>query len=493
MSWHASVLALAPISVSAVAPASADALPRSAKRSVAPERRASLGAIALFSVVALAPLPYGSNTPSALAIMALGIGAGLGCCSTRALRLPHLALLSAIAILALASGAVVALQSLPGSWGASAIWRDLSTTLPVDAPAIRSVVRGQPVIAAGNLACCLGALTLGLVVGAEGRSARRLIDVFAWSGLAYAAYGVLSDLADPTTLLFRERENYVGAVLGPFVNRNTAATYFACTATVWASILTDALVEGERSRRILLGLGSATAVCVTALLMTNSRAGVLLGVGAITSGVAYLARDHLLALSPRLRVAAGGLTAALSLTVLAGGVTGQRLQALGFADEGRLSVYQAVLRLVRDYPWLGTGLGTFAWIYPTYRSPAPGMRNLWDKAHSTPLELAAELGLPLAILIGIAALGAFAILVHGLRTRRRDRIVPMAGAWCFGIAVLHSCVDFSLQIPGVAIVVMALLGAGLAQSFSTRRWAVKDPKSRPADDLGGDSAPSSVR
>ena len=33
------------------------------------------------------------------------------------------------------------------------------------------------------------------------------------------------------------------------------------------------------------------------------------------------------------------------------------------------------------------------------------------------------------------------------------------------LALAHSLIDFSLQIPGYAIVVFALLGAGLAQSF----------------------------
>jgi hypothetical protein len=35
--------------------------------------------------------------------------------------------------------------------------------------------------------------------------------------------------------------------------------------------------------------------------------------------------------------------------------------------------------------------------------------------------------------------------------------------------VLHSMVDFSLQIPGYAIVIYTLFGAGLCQSFRTAR------------------------
>jgi hypothetical protein len=82
------------------------------------------------------------------------------------------------------------------------------------------------------------------------------------------------------------------------------------------------------------------------------------------------------------------------------------------------------------------------------------------------LELAADLGLPLAGLIGLAWLVVLIMLIQGVRTRRSDRIVP-AGALAVAILSLaHSFIDFSMQIPGHAIVVFALVGAGLAQSFS---------------------------
>ena len=61
---------------------------------------------------------------------------------------------------------------------------------------------------------------------------------------------------------------------------------------------------------------------------------------------------------------------------------------------------------------------------------------------------------------------------HALHTQNRYYVrtvvffvAPLLG----GLAVLHSLIDFSLQIPGVAIIVLALVGAGLAQSFRTAR------------------------
>jgi hypothetical protein len=93
------------------------------------------------------------------------------------------------------------------------------------------------------------------------------------------------------------------------------------------------------------------------------------------------------------------------------------------------------------------------------------MWGVWDIAHSTPLEIAAELGLPFAAAIVFAWLVALAVLVHGIRIRRRDLVLPLSAFSIALIALIHSTVDFSLQIPGYAIVVFAVVGAGLAQSL----------------------------
>jgi hypothetical protein len=57
------------------------------------------------------------------------------------------------------------------------------------------------------------------------------------------------------------------------------------------------------------------------------------------------------------------------------------------------------------------------------------------------------------------------VLIRGVRIRRRDLIVPVGALAVAIIGLTHSVIDFSLQIPGYAIIVFALVGAGLAQSF----------------------------
>ena len=205
-------------------------------------------------------------------------------------------------------------------------------------------------------------------------------------------------------------------------------------------------------------------LCLMALFMTNSRAGTLASLlGMIAAGVIYLRADLPKRSNLIVAIVISLGLAYLVLQILGGNVN-QRFETSGFADEGRLSTYQATLRIIADHPWFGTGLGTFIWAFPAYR-PSTSLQTVWDMAHSTPLEMAAELGIPLTVLVGLGLVTAFFVLIRGVRTRRRDVIIPLCALTTSSVAILHSCVDFSLQITGFAVVIMALLGVGLAQSF----------------------------
>ena len=53
----------------------------------------------------------------------------------------------------------------------------------------------------------------------------------------------------------------------------------------------------------------------------------------------------------------------------------------------------------------------------------------------------------IAMLVVIAWVVIFAVLIHDARVRRRDLIIPIAALAVGLVAVLHSLIDFSLQIP----------------------------------------------
>jgi hypothetical protein len=75
------------------------------------------------------------------------------------------------------------------------------------------------------------------------------------------------------------------------------------------------------------------------------------------------------------------------------------------------------------------------------------------------------------------ALIPWAACLVGAWRRRRHRYLAVAAVAVPGIAMLHSAVDFSLQIPAIAFITAAFLGMGWAQTFY--RISVQQPSFTP--------------
>ena len=159
----------------------------------------------------------------------------------------------------------------------------------------------------------------------------------------------------------------------------------------------------------------------------------------------------------------------LGIIELSGTRIMRRLLNQGIEADSRFETYARTWEAVRDYLYLGSGLGTFQDVFTAYRLELSPGRHVWDKAHNDYLELLLGLGLPAATLV----LSGFAVLffkvIRGFFARHRDsHYAAIAAAACVLIG-LHSLVDFSLQIQANALGFALLLGLGLAQSWSTRR------------------------
>jgi O-antigen ligase len=221
-------------------------------------------------------------------------------------------------------------------------------------------------------------------------------------------------------------------------------------------------------KKVVVALGMLF-LCLTALFNTGSRGAVMLSLLALlVAFTAFFRRDlpgraGLIAL-----LACAGAVALVLLEIMGGGVNA-RFDLQGLGDEGRLETYKATLRLIADHPWFGTGQGTFADAFPAYRGPEVSNWGVWDMAHNSLLQIAADMGVPIAVLVVIAWIVIFAVLVRGAFIRQRGLIFPVAALAVAMLGVLHSSIDFSLQIPGYSIVALSLIGVGLAQSWRPRQ------------------------
>ena len=96
------------------------------------------------------------------------------------------------------------------------------------------------------------------------------------------------------------------------------------------------------------------------------------------------------------------------------------------------------------------------------------MPSIYDYAHDTYLETSLELGLPATLLLALPIVAAIIELARGVRIRRRDLLGPCVGIGASALVWLHALVDFSIQIPAVAVGYAMLMGIGYAQSRSSR-------------------------
>ena len=450
-------------------------------------RPARVAAWLLFATVALAPLPFGSNEPTAIALWCIVLGCGLVFAPVASLGRGQLALVGLAGVVLAAYALVLHEQLATHPWLASPdpIWQEASAALGTPLEASAAIAHGQPWYELGRPLVCLLAIACGFLVGADAGRARQLMKVIAWSGAAYAAYGIVSHLSDPGHILWLEKQAYLDSVTGTFINQNTAAAYFGSCAVVWSVLLWErarrqtperpfrwramvARLRIARPRRVLIALGMLV-LCLLAMFMTGSRAGVVVSLLALIIGFTAFFRRDLPRRTGLLTAFAGAGAVALIVLQLMGGTVNSRFDVKGLADEGRFDVYKSTLRMIADHPWFGTGQGTFAEAFPAYRSSNISVWGTWDMAHNSLLQIASDMGVPIAALVVVAWIVIFAVLVRGTLVRRSELLVPVAALAVALLAVLHSMVDFTLQIPGYAIVALALIGAGLAQSLTSRR------------------------
>ena len=301
-------------------------------------------------------------------------------------------------------------------------------------------------------------------------ASRRLAVAAAGFTWLVALFAICQFFASPDAIYGLLKPRWGGWVFGPYVNHNHYAGLMEMLIPIAVCFLLSMGAGPEtRSARILTAF--AGIVAVASLLLSGSRGG-LLSLAAELGLMSLIVWRHL---SGRKRAwfATAGLAAVGASVLLFSWLdSGQIMKRVsGIVDVTRapdVSLHERralasdTLHIFRENAWLGTGLGSFATVYPRYRSFPSDLE--WDHAHNDYLELLAETGISGAVLTS-AALALFAFLAfRNLRGRLRRSsgwISLGAAVGCFGLMV-HGLADFNLHIPANAAWFSFL--AGLATS-----------------------------
>ena len=330
---------------------------------------------------------------------------------------------------------------------------------------------------------CIFFLALALI-----NTRRRLFTfarVMVWAAFVQSVYAVSMHLGDAQLDYFGMLLKHGDSATGTYVNRNHLAGYLEMnlaigiglliaelsdrTSETWKHFLRNT-IDWILSPKMVLRL--ALCVLVIAMTTTHSRTGnaaffsSLLVAGAIGIALSrHATRNTVILLASLIAIdlfIVGSWFGVEKLAKRIGQTTAEEVQQ-------REEPTEYALGIVKDYPVLGSGPGSFYVVFPRYRKET--VVNFYDHVHNDYVETAAERGI-----VGFATAAVFVALAIGAallaQWRRRDPLMRGMSFACImgGTSILiHSWTDFNLQIPANAALFVIVLSLGWLSLHMERR------------------------
>jgi len=278
-----------------------------------------------------------------------------------------------------------------------------------------------------------------------------LAQAFSIYGCAVATFALFEGIASNGKLYWLRAPRLGGWIYGPYVNHNHYAGLMEMLTPIPLVIALTDVAKGPR--RALAAVTSA--IMASTIFLSGSRGGMLAFIVqmAILSAILIRRRSsRKLALTLGIFFAVtGGL-----LAWLGGGELVSRMASIDnqarveVSGRTRMDINRDGFKMVGLKPILGWGLGVFPTVYPQYRS---FYTNLFvNEAHDDYLQLLVEMGI-----LGFAVMLWFLVVSYWqaakkLRNWTKDPNGAVALAAVLGVSgiVVHSFVDFNLQIPANA-------------------------------------------
>lgn len=435
------------------------------------------------AMLALCPLPDGSIESNWIAVWVGVSGVVVVLASYRDLPGPVALLLLGLLGVIAAYVVVAVLQSVSPGPAPLPIWQEAAALTGQQIPPLSGSVRDAPLLFFGRPLLAALVLTAGIAVGADRARALLVCLVIVGTAVLYGLIGTMALLFSISALRPFDQGSSLTAF---FLNKNTTATYLGSAVLIALALVSAAVRSGLRkygtlaavlsapeNRRLAVMAGAALFLMVL-LPLTKSRAGLiltlLLAAGAFSPFLRRVAGNRYMLIS--------GLLAMFALIYIISGESWRARQAtVGFDSLGRFDAYAAQWQAITEHPWLGLGFGSFAQAFPQFRPPGMNIAGLVNIGHSTPLELAFEGGIPLALLVGGFVVLCGGILIQGARRRGHDPFI-LAGLLVGLLGILHSSMDFSLQIPGYLIICLAVVGIALRRALMEEEMVMVRRRSR---------------
>lgn len=297
-----------------------------------------------------------------------------------------------------------------------------------------------------------------LAIGLDDRERRLTLLIVLTAGAITAVVGALQALSPGSGALHFYRLDNVNAASGLFANRNHQALFLACLLPMLA-VFSASGAHGLVRHIFVMATG--VVILLPLLLVTGSRAGLVLSMVAMLSLLAVMPRAQgdckrqgrlAWVNDPRLLIAAAIAVLSAVIALSSRAEAFKRLFASSMAEESRLHIWEPALRATTDLMPFGSGIGSFVRTYQVYETHdllTPTYRN---HAHNEFIEVAMTGGVA-AVVILLVVVAAWARLSWKwmrLSPRSPEVLYGRLGAIVLLLFAIASAVDYPARVPSMA-------------------------------------------
>jgi len=293
------------------------------------------------------------------------------------------------------------------------------------------------------------------------------------AGLFQAAYGSYMILSGVEYSFFIKKTAHLNSATGTFLNRNHLAGYLEMSLAVGIGLMISnlsyaqavgwrnrlhKLVETLISPKALIRLTLVT-ICIGLILSKSRMGNSAFFSSLLISGILFLLISRHATRSTTIFLSSLIILDILLIGSWVGvGKVVDRLENTNMVVEHRDEVDRDTLTMIAAQPFTGIGAGNFSSVFPNYQQP-----DFWQHyyhAHNDYLEFMSESGLVGMLPLALAVLYCLFLSVKTMRQRRSPLMLGMAFAAFMGMLsiLIHSTVDFNLQIPSNAVMFLLLMG-----------------------------------
>lgn len=309
---------------------------------------------------------------------------------------------------------------------------------------------------------------LVLAVNCSRKELRQSVPALIALALVGALLSLLQVIGGPGNAFYLYRITNADSAVGLFANRNHNAVFLALAIAMLGALRILREPPKELRGHWALLLGAVAVALVPFLVITQSRAGLALGLLALGAwywlqrgkGASPRAKPGTSRFNPAIAALGLGAVALAGITwSFTAGNALERLTRGGVADdELRLAIWPASLDLVAEHFPAGSGIGTFVEVFEVAEPASTLGTSYINHAHNDWIELALTGGAPA---IALVLAGSLWLSLKGFRGFRSagpvDRTMRRLGLVALALFALASLYDYPLRTPALAIVFILAL------------------------------------